>query len=148
MKEDVDEDGIPDPAAAWAGRSAQRLRRHGRRGIRRGPRGSARRRSARRGRCLGRGIRPRTLVPLDVDGHPATRCARPAALVVADPAHRTCSAASEISAIVAEHAFASLRAPIVRVTTPDTANTVQSGSGKAARTPNREHDRSGGAQDA
>jgi acetoin:2,6-dichlorophenolindophenol oxidoreductase subunit beta len=39
---------------------------------------------------------------------------------VADPAHRTCSAAAEISAIVAEEAFESLRAPIVRVTTPDT----------------------------
>ena len=41
-------------------------------------------------------------------------------LVVADPAHRTCGAAAEISAIVAEEAFESLRAPIVRVATPDT----------------------------
>lgn len=62
---------------------------------------------------------PRTLVPLDVEGI-LDSVRRTGRLVVADPAHRTCSAASEISAIVAEHAFASLRAPIVRVTTPDT----------------------------
>ena len=41
-------------------------------------------------------------------------------LVVVDPAHRTCSAASEIAAIAAEEAFSDLRAPVVRVTTPDT----------------------------
>jgi pyruvate/2-oxoglutarate/acetoin dehydrogenase E1 component len=40
-------------------------------------------------------------------------------LVVVDPAHGTCSAASEISALVAEEAFASLEAPIARVTAPD-----------------------------
>jgi acetoin:2,6-dichlorophenolindophenol oxidoreductase subunit beta len=64
-------------------------------------------------------IDPRTLVPLDVDSilRSVTRTGR---LVVADPAHRTCSAAAEISAIVAEEAFDSLHAPIVRVTTPDT----------------------------
>ena len=64
-------------------------------------------------------IDPRTLVPLDVDlivrsVHKTGR------LVVADPAHRTCGAAAEISAIVVEEAFESLRGPIVRVTTPDT----------------------------
>ena len=61
---------------------------------------------------------PRTLVPLDVEGILAS-VRRTGRLVVADPAHRTCSAASEVSAIVAEHAFDALRAPIVRVTTPD-----------------------------
>jgi acetoin:2,6-dichlorophenolindophenol oxidoreductase subunit beta len=64
-------------------------------------------------------IDPRTLVPLDVETIIAS-VQRTGRLVVADPAHRTCSAAAEISAIVAEEAFESLRAPIVRVTTPDT----------------------------
>ena len=47
---------------------------------------------------------PRTLVPLDVDGI-LTATAKTGRLVVADPAHRTCSAASEIAAIVAEEIF-------------------------------------------
>ncbi len=64
-------------------------------------------------------IDPRTLVPLDVDLILGS-VARTGRLVVADPAHRTCGAAAEISAIVAEEAFDSLRAPIVRVATPDT----------------------------
>jgi len=64
-------------------------------------------------------IAPRTLVPLDVDLILGS-VARTGRLVVADPAHRTCGAAAEISAIVAEEAFDSLRAPIVRVATPDT----------------------------
>ncbi|MEC7852946.1 MAG: transketolase C-terminal domain-containing protein, partial [Pseudomonadota bacterium] len=63
-------------------------------------------------------IDPRTLVPMDTDAilESVTRTGR---LVIADPAHRTCSAAAEISAIVAEEAFSSLKAPIIRVTTPD-----------------------------
>ncbi|MFT4288036.1 alpha-ketoacid dehydrogenase subunit beta [Nocardioides sp.] len=64
-------------------------------------------------------IDPRTLVPFDAETV-VSSVQRTGRLVVADPAHRTCSAAAEISAIVAEEAFASLRAPIVRVTTPDT----------------------------
>lgn len=64
-------------------------------------------------------IDPRTLVPLDAATIVAS-VRRTGRLVVADPAHRTCSAASEIAAIVAEEAFAALRAPVVRVTTPDT----------------------------
>jgi len=64
-------------------------------------------------------IDPRTLVPLDAERVIAS-VQRTGRLVVADPAHRTCSAASEISAIVAEEAFGSLTAPIVRITTPDT----------------------------
>ena len=62
---------------------------------------------------------PRTLVPLDADAI-VSSVQRTGRLIVADPAHRTCSAAAEISAIVAEEAFSSLTAPIVRVTTPDT----------------------------
>jgi pyruvate dehydrogenase E1 component beta subunit len=64
-------------------------------------------------------IDPRTLVPLDSEAILGS-VQRTGRLVVADPAHRTCSAAAEISAIVAEEAFSALRAPIVRVTTPDT----------------------------
>jgi pyruvate/2-oxoglutarate/acetoin dehydrogenase E1 component/TPP-dependent pyruvate/acetoin dehydrogenase alpha subunit len=64
-------------------------------------------------------IDPRTLVPLDREAILAS-VARTGHLVVVDPAHQTCSAASEIAATVAEQAFDSLRAPIVRVTAPDT----------------------------
>jgi pyruvate/2-oxoglutarate/acetoin dehydrogenase E1 component len=64
-------------------------------------------------------IDPRTLVPLD--GATILRSVRKTGrLVAVDPAHRTCSAASEIAAIVAEQAFDALRAPVLRVTTPDT----------------------------
>jgi pyruvate/2-oxoglutarate/acetoin dehydrogenase E1 component len=60
---------------------------------------------------------PRTLVPLDTEA--ILRSVRKTGrLVVADPCHETCSVASEISAMVAERAFDSLRGPIVRVTTP------------------------------
>ncbi|MGH8260668.1 MAG: alpha-ketoacid dehydrogenase subunit beta [Steroidobacteraceae bacterium] len=64
-------------------------------------------------------IDPRTLVPLDVATILAS-VSKTGRLVAVDPAHRTCSAASEIAAIVAEQAFADLRAPVIRVTTPDT----------------------------
>ena len=64
-------------------------------------------------------IDPRTLVPLDAQT--ILRSVRKTGrLVAVDPAHRTCSAASEIAAIVAEQAFDALRAPVLRVTTPDT----------------------------
>lgn len=63
-------------------------------------------------------IDPRTLVPLDTET--ILRSVRKTGrLVVAEPAHRTCGAAGEIAAIVAEEAFDSLTAPIVRVTAPD-----------------------------
>jgi pyruvate dehydrogenase E1 component beta subunit len=63
-------------------------------------------------------IDPRSLVPLD---RPAIlgSLERTGRLVIADPANRTCSAASEIAAIAAEEAFHSLKAPIARITTPD-----------------------------
>ena len=64
-------------------------------------------------------IDPRTLVPLDVEAI-IRSVQRTGRLVVADPAHKTCGAAAEISALVSEEAFESLRAPIVRVVTPDT----------------------------
>jgi pyruvate dehydrogenase E1 component beta subunit len=63
-------------------------------------------------------IDPRTLVPLDKQAI-LESVAKTGRLVVADPAHRTCGAAAEIAAIVAEEGFASLRAPIARVTAPD-----------------------------
>jgi pyruvate/2-oxoglutarate/acetoin dehydrogenase E1 component len=63
-------------------------------------------------------IDPRTLVPLDKDAILAS-VAKTGRLVVVEPAHRTCGAAGEISAIVAEEVFDSLKAPIVRLTAPD-----------------------------
>jgi pyruvate dehydrogenase E1 component beta subunit len=64
-------------------------------------------------------VDPRTLVPMD---WPAIveSVSKTGRLVVVDPATRTCSAASEIAAHVAEEAFDALRSPIVRVTTDDT----------------------------
>ncbi len=63
-------------------------------------------------------IDPRTLVPLDRDAI-LRSVVKTGRLVIAEPAHRTCGAAAEISAHVAEEAFGDLRAPIVRVTAPD-----------------------------
>ncbi|RHW24939.1 alpha-ketoacid dehydrogenase subunit beta [Nocardioides immobilis] len=63
-------------------------------------------------------IDPRTLVPLDVETI-LKSVAKTGRLVVADPAHRTCGAAAEISALVNEYGFDSLKAPILRVNTPD-----------------------------
>ena len=76
-------------------------------------------------------VDPRSLVPLDY----ATILAsveKTGRLVVADPSHRTCSAASEIAAIVAEEGFWSLQAPIVRVTAPRHAHPVQPAARAAA----------------
>ena len=64
-------------------------------------------------------IDPRTMVPLDSEAI-LNSVARTGRLVIVDPAHTTCGAAAEISAIVAEKAFDCLKAPIFRVTTPDT----------------------------
>lgn len=64
-------------------------------------------------------IDPRTLVPLDIDAifESVDKTGR---LVIVDPAHNTCSAASHIAALVCEERFESLRGPVRRVTTPDT----------------------------
>lgn len=63
-------------------------------------------------------IDPRSLVPLDRETI-LRSVAKTGRLVVVDPAHRTCSAASEIAALVAEEGFWSLKRPVVRITTPD-----------------------------
>lgn len=60
----------------------------------------------------------RTIVPLDRKTILAS-VAKTGRLVVVDPAHRTCSVASEVAAVVAEEAFVSLRSPVVRLTAPD-----------------------------
>jgi len=60
-------------------------------------------------------VDPRTLVPLD-KATILESVAKTGRLVIADLAHRVCSAASEISAVVAEEGFWSLQAPIGRVT--------------------------------
>jgi acetoin:2,6-dichlorophenolindophenol oxidoreductase subunit beta len=62
-------------------------------------------------------IDPRTLAPLDTTTI-LESVERTGRLVIADPAHDVCSAASQIAAVVAEQGFWSLQAPIVRVTTP------------------------------
>ena len=62
----------------------------------------------------------RTLVPLDKQAI-VDSVARTGRLVIVDEARDTCSAASQIAALVADEAFAHLRAPIRRVTVPDTA---------------------------
>jgi acetoin:2,6-dichlorophenolindophenol oxidoreductase subunit beta len=65
-------------------------------------------------------VDPRTLFPLDEDT--ILRSIRKTGrLVVVDEARTTCSAASEIAAIVAEKAFGALRAPVRRVTVRDVA---------------------------
>jgi acetoin:2,6-dichlorophenolindophenol oxidoreductase subunit beta len=60
----------------------------------------------------------RTLVPLDRET--LLRSVRKTGrVVIVDNSHRTGSVASEVSAVIAEEGFHSLRAPIQRVTTPD-----------------------------
>ncbi len=61
----------------------------------------------------------RSIVPMDASAILAS-VARTGRLVVADPAHEMGSVASEVSALVAQEGFQSLRAPIARVTTPHT----------------------------
>jgi len=63
-------------------------------------------------------VDPRTLVPLDRELI-LDSVKRTGRLVVADETNLSCGIASELSAIVAEHGFKSLRAPILRVTRPD-----------------------------
>lgn len=65
-------------------------------------------------------IDPRTLAPLDEDAI-VRSVQKTGRLVVVDEARDRCSAASHIAAIVVDRAFASLKSPIKRVTTPDTA---------------------------
>jgi len=60
-------------------------------------------------------IDPRTVKPLDEELIYES-VAKTGRLVVADAAWRSCGAAAEISALVAEHSFRDLKAPIQRVT--------------------------------
>lgn len=63
-------------------------------------------------------VDPRTLVPMDLDTI-LTSVAKTGRLVVCDNARRTCGAASEIAATVAERAFADLKAAPRRVAWED-----------------------------
>lgn len=63
-------------------------------------------------------VDPRTVVPLDLETILAS-VRRTGRLIVVDEARDTCSSASHIAALAAEHAFDALRAPIRRVTVPD-----------------------------
>jgi pyruvate/2-oxoglutarate/acetoin dehydrogenase E1 component len=63
-------------------------------------------------------VDPRTLVPLDI-GTILNSVARTGRLVVVDNSHRTCNAAGEIAATVAEQGFDHLRKRIIRLSTPD-----------------------------
>ena len=65
-------------------------------------------------------VDPRTLVPLD-EATILASVAKTGRLVVADEARDRCSAASHIAAIVCDKGFASLAAPVKRVTVPDVA---------------------------
>jgi acetoin:2,6-dichlorophenolindophenol oxidoreductase subunit beta len=64
-------------------------------------------------------VDPRSLVPLDTETILASVRKTGRAITV-DPAHQACSVASELSALIVEKAFASLKAPVLRVTTPNT----------------------------
>jgi pyruvate/2-oxoglutarate/acetoin dehydrogenase E1 component len=61
---------------------------------------------------------PRTLVPLDKNAI-LKSVAKTGRLVIVENANRTCGAAAEIAAMVAEEGFGYLRTPIQRVCTPD-----------------------------
>ena len=61
-------------------------------------------------------IDPRTLVPLDKQAI-LDSVEKTGRLVIVDPAHKVCSAASEIASIVAQDGFWSLQAPIQKVAT-------------------------------
>ncbi len=65
-------------------------------------------------------IDPRTLVPLD-EASILASVAKTGRLVVVDEARDRCSAASHISAVVADAGFASLKAAVKRVTVPNVA---------------------------
>jgi pyruvate/2-oxoglutarate/acetoin dehydrogenase E1 component len=63
-------------------------------------------------------VDPRTLVPLDKETI-IQSVAKTGRLILIDHANRTCNAAAEIAATVAEEAFEYLKKPIVRLSTPD-----------------------------
>jgi pyruvate/2-oxoglutarate/acetoin dehydrogenase E1 component len=63
-------------------------------------------------------IDPRTLKPLDMETI-IKSVAKTGRLLLVENAHRMVNVSSEISAIVAEEAFESLKKPIIRLTAPD-----------------------------
>ncbi len=63
-------------------------------------------------------IDPRTIVPLDKETI-LRSVEKTGRLVVVDPAHKSCSVASEIAAMVAQEGFWSLQAPVRRVASLD-----------------------------
>ena len=63
-------------------------------------------------------IDPRTIVPLDKETI-LKSVEKTGRLVIVDPAHKSCSVASEISAMVAHEGFWTLQAPIQRVASLD-----------------------------
>lgn len=63
-------------------------------------------------------IDPRSLVPLDEESILAS-VRKTGRVVIVDEARDRCSAASQIAAIVADRGFASLKAPVKRVTVPN-----------------------------
>ena len=63
-------------------------------------------------------VDPRTVVPLDKETI-LKSVEKTGRLVVVDPAHKSCSVASEISSMVAQDGFWSLQAPIQRVASLD-----------------------------
>lgn len=64
-------------------------------------------------------VDPRSLVPLDKEI--ILRSVRKTGrAITVDPAHQSCSAGSEIAALIAEHAFDSLRGPVLRIATAET----------------------------
>lgn len=63
-------------------------------------------------------IDPRSLVPLDRELI-LSSVKKTGRLIIVDPANSTCSAASEIAAVVAQEGFWDLKAPIIRLATPD-----------------------------
>ena len=63
-------------------------------------------------------IDPRTIVPLDTKTI-LDSVEKTGRLVIVDPAHKSCSVASEISAMVAQEGFWSLQSPIQRVASMD-----------------------------
>jgi len=60
----------------------------------------------------------RSLLPLDTEAI-LTTVGKTGRVVIADYAHRTCGAAAEIAALIAEEGFDLLKKPIRRVVTPD-----------------------------
>ena len=60
----------------------------------------------------------RSLVPLD-DAAILDSVARCSKVVIVDEANATCAAGAQVAAVIAEHAFEDLDAPVVRVATPD-----------------------------